>query len=226
MLLQHRLLMRVHLNIRAHPVPPVRMLRHHPQQIPLPAAPDHDRRHNFRFRLAITVLQLVMLAREVDRRIRPHRPQNPDRLRQLLDASPCPGKRPAVPPVLLLIPARADPDHHPPAGKRLRRRRHLRQVRRVAKTVAQHIVAHQLVRVARQRVHRHRPALGHIVPVVLHVIRKPQRIKWMDDLIEIGEKFRYVAGPRVDAYGDAHTCLLRDGARRACAAPNAPWVSK
>ena len=128
---------------------------------------------------------------------------------------PRPRKRPTVPAVLLLIPARADPDHHPPPGERLRRRRHLGQMRGVAKAVAQHVVAHQFVRIARQRVHRHRPAFGHIMPVVLNMIGKPYRIERMDDLVEIGEKIGYMAGPRVDAHRDAHTCLLGIGARAA-----------
>ena len=154
-----------------------------------------------------------MLALERDRRIRPHGPHNLDRLGQLLDAGARVGKRPAVTPVLLLIPAGADPDRHPSAGESLGGRGHLCQVRRVAKTVAQHIMAYQFVRVAGQRVDGQRPTLGHIVPVVLDMIRKPDRIERMDDLIEIGEDFGYMAGPGVDPHRDTHADLLGDGAR-------------
>ena len=183
-------------------------------------AADHDGRDRVRPRLAVRSRDPVVLALVARGRARPHQPDHLDRLGELRDADGRGRVRPAVGAVLLLVPARADAEHDAPAGQRLRRRDHLGEERGVPEAVAEHLVAAELVRVARERVGEEAPSLGDLVAPVLHVIGEPERVERARGPVEVGKGVLHETRPDVEADGNGIGSGLRTSStcRRRCAA--------
>src|SRR5436309_13202093 len=110
-------------------------------------------------------------------RLRPHRADQLDRFRQLGDADSRRRERPAVRPVLFLVPPGADAEDQTAAGERLEGRSHLREVRGIAKAVAEHLVAAELVGIPSQRPGQEAPALRDVMAGVLEMVRKPKGVE-------------------------------------------------
>src|SRR5262249_21757018 len=201
---EHRLLVRVEIVLAKAVVPPVRVLRDGAQQILLAVPADHDGRDRIGPRLTVRVLDAVMRAVVRRRRVRPHTPDQLDRLAELGDAHRRRRKRPAVRQIFLPIPAGADAEDHAAAGERLRGGHHLRGVRGIAKAVAEHLVAAFLVAIAGKRPRQERPTLGHLVAVVLDVIGQPQRIERSHRAVEVRKRRLDQARPHVEPDGHAH----------------------
>ena len=210
-LLEHGLLVRVDLAGLEAVVPPVRVARHHPQEVLFAVAADHDGRDRIGPGLAVGAGDLVVLALVARGPARPHRPDQLDGLGELGDAHRRGRERPAVRAVLLLVPARADPQDDAATREHLGRRDHLREQRGIAKAIAQDLVAAELVRIATERIREQAPALGHLVAAVLHVIGKPERVERAARLIEVRERVLHQARPHVEADGHRHRCLLPGG---------------
>jgi hypothetical protein len=155
-------------------------------------------------RLAVRVGQRVELALIAGGRAAPHGADELDRFGELRD--PGAGRQigPPVRPILLFVPARPDTQNHPAAGERLRGGDHLGQMGGVAKAVAEHLVAAELVGIAGERVREERPALGNAIAAVLDVIGQPQRVERCERLVEIWERLLDEPRPDVEADRNPH----------------------
>src|SRR6267378_474381 len=202
--LQHLLLVRIELVLPEAVVPPVGVLGDGAQQVFLAVAADHDGRDRLRARLAVRVRDPVVLPRVGRGRLRPHPTDQLDRFGELGDAHGRRRKRPAVGEILLLVPAGADAENRAAARERLRGGDHLGGVRRIAEAVTEDLVAGLLVGITRERPRQERPALGHGVAVVLHVVGQPQRVERSHRLVEVGKRRLDQARPDVEADGNGH----------------------
>src|SRR3989442_531737 len=205
--LERLLLLRVRLEPPEGVVPPVAVCGRAAQQVALAVAAHHDRWDGLRPGLAVRALDPVVFALVMSGRLRPHRADQLDRFRQLGDADSRRRERPAVRPVLFLVPPGADAEDQTAAGERLEGRSHLREVRGIAKAVAEHLVAAELVGIPSQRPGQEAPALRDVMAGVLDMVRKPEGVEGRGGAVQVRKGRLHQTRPHVEPHGHSHRSL-------------------
>src|SRR3989475_11852863 len=86
-------------------------------------------------------------------------------------------------------------------------RSHLREVRGIAKAVAEHLVAAELVGIPSQRPGQEAPALRDVMAGVLDMVRKPEGVEGRGGAGQVRKGRLHQTRPHVEPHGHSHCSL-------------------